>query len=411
LFFSGTFTAQMLTFNVNYFNTSHEALLKSTPLGSTLDRLVLEDWKCDEEVFLAYSMFVHQKKGRDGWKTYSDLKSKLPRFRDGLLSYFSINNGSVTALFSGRNESRSDHTESIGVGCALGCLSAAIGLTDADWERINVSTVKDLDFKIASDGTNYIAIEARGRIRDSPGTEGLSETANEIAEKKLTQRDLTAASEVGAYPISATLVGVIAAIPYQADTTANVWLLDPPPVGINVDPQKYQLLSRLTFYHRMLGMICGRANFLTALSNHIRGVEIAENYRNFDDLPLLNGTRGEINFPDSILSSRTVTEDLRIVGEVIPLEGRRAYFFGIEVEVIRTMLRPIFASVITFRTKSAMNNEPTRLTVRIRGNELEQFPPVPEDARLPGVLNRVEFEGKGFLSTTPGGVVLGEVFW
>jgi len=401
----------LLQFDVNYFDSGHQRSLSSTLLGPSFDDLVSNGWKCDEEVFLSYCMFVHQKRNRKAWRTYADLKNKLPDFRGSMLNYFSLDDGTLTARFSGVDESRTDQTESMGVGCALGCISHAAQLTEADWERIDVSKEKDLDFQIASTGSQLLVAEARGRIRDDSDTQRLDTTAREIAQKKTTQRQRSLDKCEGAYPSNATFIGVIAAIPHLAPARTRILLLDPPPIGIWEDPFKYRIVARLNFYLRQLSMICGRANVVLALANHIRAIELAANFRALDREPLLTGTRSRIQFPQAIVETRTVTSDERVVGEIIPLKDRSAFFFGLDVRCLRMLLAPSFSEIASFRCDLGWTKTAVKLAARVRESDANGLPTFPPERKKVKSVERVEFAAQGELSATPAGVILGPVEW
>lgn len=218
---------------VDFYDKKHEVLVKENSLAfPKIKKMVTEGFSVEEEEFYTYAIFREQKQ-RPNWRTYKDLEHYLPNRLQQFNDYFEIGPNGLVSKFSSQDETDNALTEGVGVGAALAVLSHAYDLTEADWEKIPVGIVKDLDFQIASTGQDFVEVEAKGAIVDDPKmlTE-ISGRAGHIKEKKIAQRNAGNKN---------VFFGVIASIPWQTDQEMVCRVLDPEPNVPNISPGKYDL--------------------------------------------------------------------------------------------------------------------------------------------------------------------------
>ena len=174
----------MYKFKVEYYDEQHKSLLKQYSCYDEIEKLVVNCFTVSEEEFHSYALFREQK-NYDGWRTYQELKLKIPSRLLSFKEYFSVNNGLLRSRFSHANDREKHLTEAIGVGAGLALVSQLYGLTEADWERIPETNEKDLDFEIASNGKEYIEVEVKGAVVQNINIKSeISGRARHIKDKK-----------------------------------------------------------------------------------------------------------------------------------------------------------------------------------------------------------------------------------
>lgn len=325
-------------FEIDFYDSEHEQLLRDQcPEYPQLQKLVNGGFRIDKNIFFSYAMFVEQKLGRHGWETYRELLEKLPGFLGAWEENFDFSGNSVNAKFL-TSEIRICHKESMGVGGALSVVSKVYNLTEADWETIPITQVRDLDFLIASTGSKYIEVEAKGSVVPNHLQQHISHHQTSIKKKKITQREEEDNNN--------TLIGVITSIPENSEHNAKCWILDPPSVSVPMDPYKYKLLARLYYYWRELSML-SRSHFLEVLINRIQTIANVEDYKSLTGLPLLNRRGKPHGVPESLFDKRSSVIDRKAFGETIPLDryGDKFFFYGFDTSIVKSLLKQDFGKI------------------------------------------------------------------
>ena len=355
----------MLNFDVKFYDEKHRNLLEKLDVFSTMNDYTKKGFHVSKGVFLIYSVFVHQKNKKD-FKTYNDLK-KMVSENQLFQKYFKINN-TVQSVFDESDDQHKPYTESAGVGAALSLASSLYGLTEADWERKPDDITKDLDFiKKASNGKQYIEVEAKGTIVDDV-TAKISKISNkksDIEAKKDEQRNN--------YDNKNTMLGVLTAIPSNDYQNAMCYLLDPPAGKYEEDPFKYRLLSRLYFYWRELHIV-SKTHLLASLANRIKDIELVQDYKSLDSMPLLNRNNNEFDVPESLFWSLSTTKDKSFFGEVIPVnESETEYFFyGMNADIIEMLIQQNFKEITSLKFNPEYLPE-TKIIAQVKKSELKQY--------------------------------------
>jgi hypothetical protein len=215
-----------------------------------------------------------------------------------LPEYFDLESGTIRSIFIGQNRTHTDSTELCGIGASLAVVSQIYGLTEADWERIDVTNQKDLDFRTkASDGQRFVVVEAKGRIvEDLDRLSELSGAKGDIIAKKRERRGNSARD---------VCLGVIAAFPMIHGRAAKCHLVDPLIEDVPANPRKYKLIARLSHYHRELNLI-SRAHFVIGLANRIQALTLVDEYDRFDGVALIDRNGETFLPPASLFASRSV---------------------------------------------------------------------------------------------------------
>src|SRR3990172_196163 len=231
----------MIKFKVEYYDSDHEKSLSKLSCAAELDKVVKNGLIVPQQEFSVYSLFREQKR-HTGWRTYRELAEKVPSRLGTFNDYFSLEAGSVTSRFSSTDDTDKTMTETVGVGASLSLASRMYGLTEADWEKIPVTTNKDLDFQVASTGHEIVEVESKGAVVASVAEKSkVSGRAVDIRRKKEEQRNN--------HHNKNTLIGVITSIPSHKGDIAVCRILDPDGDDVGISPRKYKLLARLLYYY------------------------------------------------------------------------------------------------------------------------------------------------------------------
>ena len=374
----------MYRFRVEYYNDNHKKLLEQYSCFGEIEQLVVNGFVVTEEEFYSYALFREQK-NHDGFRTYQDLRSKIPDRLSGFKDYFSVKDGLLCSVFSNANDRDNHHTESIGVGGGLSLVSRLYGLTEADWERISVSNEKDLDFEIASNGNEYIEVEVKGAVVQNVNNKSeVSDRAGSIREKK---RDKTKRTNN-----NSARLGVIVSVSDKCGEVPICRLLDPDGRSYDMSPEKYRLLARLSYYYRELRVL-GRFGLLSDINNRIRALYYSSDYNSLDGLALLDVNNEKMSPPLSAMHSKSIAGDFAF-GEVIELKSGQYYFYGIMYDIFDVLITQKFESINNYKKKSRI--ESVKITARLKNDNYEG-----ENDRIRTVYMR------GDLNITPSGKVLG----
>jgi hypothetical protein len=195
-----------------------------------------------------------------GYRTHRDLESRArerwPFFRD----YVDMEHG-VLRL---RRDPASDIVERLGVATSLALVSKVLGLTEADFEKIPVSSVrKSLDYSVrfgCATPQRICEVEAKG-THDNKSTSG---QIQDIRAKKAAPNQRKADLRLG----------VVADVAKSSDRDTKLILVDPPAEGSDATAYVLKLLIRLRFYLRQLLMFT-KGHYGVALANRLVLLEAA----------------------------------------------------------------------------------------------------------------------------------------
>ena len=309
--------SQQIRFNIDYYNNEHRDILMKHKCADRIKNLVDFGLSEKEKEFQVNAMFTEQD-GRPGFRNYSELKHLMPSRIQLLEDYIDTSNGTVRSLVPGQ---KNRVTEIVGVATALSVMNQVFNLHRADWERIpETSKRKTMDFQLASDGNDFILVEAKGTVFETGNLHRDADLEQHIKDKKR--------AHLAENTNLTSLFGVITGIPCQLGKMAQCLLLDPLFENIEMDPAKYRLLARLYFYSRILRVI-SRGQLVRALLNRIEVLKRSSKYTEFDGLPLVDIYEEPIVPPPENTSSiwnKTVVKD-KIVGQMFPISKADFFLF------------------------------------------------------------------------------------
>jgi hypothetical protein len=351
---------------VDYYDAHHKTKLSKHSNAARIASLVAEGLKIGEAEFVTYAMFTQQK-DHDGYRTYQELKTIFPEELPGFRRHFDLAAGTLRARFGG-DDMQKHQTERAGVAGALLVMNRIFDLHEADWHKIPESGLKDLDFLLASTGSGYIEVEAKGSVVQSAQMRAeVSHAKGEIGEKKAAQR---------ADGNKNDLFGVITAIPTSANEKARCWLLDPPAQPVDMPPAKYKILARLNYYLESIARF-SQMRMLIALSNRIATLRRLDNYIALDELPLVDSRGEPFRFHPSLEQYKTMLLKDKVVGRAFPISGTEFFFYGFDVAIFDLLTVQNFESIGHFRSTIEGNHD-LDFVVVLDGNDLKRFEISPE---------------------------------
>jgi len=304
----------------------HKPKLDQSPVASQIAQVVRDGLQMSEEQLFAHMIFTEQSR-RDGFRTYQQLKSRLPR-RQGYFEDYVKTSGDHAWVVGGGTK---DIVERIGVAVALVILNQVYGLHEADWERIKeTSNKKTLDFRCASTGAEFVHVEARGH---RPGL-SWTKMEKEIREKKDDLDKQTSACQ--AY-------GIVAVVPQRSGKHIEARVFDPESQTPDREPREYRLLARYAFYARMLALISTN-HLALAAQDRLRVLTQARNPFEFDGVPLVNVVGEPIPTPPKdwgFATDKTLYsyDGGWSIGRVFPVPPDQFLFFGMDAAVFGIMGR------------------------------------------------------------------------
>ena len=329
-----------VVFALDYYNDHHKSMLLKHRMAARINGLVSTKLRLPEDEFFTYMVFVEQSP-HQGFRNYSELRRRLPSRIDYFRDYLDTTDGTVRP----RGLSlRREITERVGVSTALLLMNRIFNLHQADWERIPESNKKTMDFSVASDGTEHIIVEAKGRtFRGSDFTRS-PDVESDVKAKKDQLRSVNVPK--------ASLFGVLTVIPTQQTGKCRCFILDPPEESLDADPAKSRLLARIHYYTRLLTIISA-GQVVRALRNRLSVLSISRDYTEFDGTALVDVYGRPIIPPPENYSpiwNKTVSGD-RMVGHVFPLGSAELAFFGVDMDIFKLMIEQRFRDIVKFESR------------------------------------------------------------
>ncbi|QDG49514.1 hypothetical protein FIV42_01805 [Persicimonas caeni] len=334
-----------MEFKVSYYDAAQREILEAHEKSPSINRLVQRGLEISADELMVHTMFSEQM-NEDGFRTYEELAAQAGSRVGWFESYFNFGEDGLFAhLPPSRVEKRL--TQGIGEGIAIIAMNRIYDLTEADWERIgerNDSKTLDHQYELASTGQRFVQVEGKGTVL---GLDGFGRKTASISRAK---SSILAKKEESSSPIESApcdRFGVITAIPSEPGAIPDVYLIDPAGVAPDIAPQKYKLLSRLSYYERRLSYV-SKFHFLMVLRNRINAIHDSEQFEDLDGIKLVGQDGTPFGFPqtrDSLVTSRGG----EVFGRVLPVSQEEALFIGFEQRLFYTLIGQSFQDVNSFK--------------------------------------------------------------
>ena len=115
-------------FDIECYNAKHKKKLRKLSIKNELDDALANGLEIDDQEFLVYTLFREQK-NHPGWRTYAELKAKLPSRQAAYENYFDLSSGTVQSVFIDAADLDNTMTEASGVGAALSVVRVCVKIS------------------------------------------------------------------------------------------------------------------------------------------------------------------------------------------------------------------------------------------------------------------------------------------
>lgn len=317
--------------------------------------------------FKTYSQMQHRNSEIEKLNSFRAIQQNIGDLYGNVNVYtdFDPESSRFSSIHTNNNE-QNHVSESIGCGGVLSVLGAIYGLTQADWQRINIQGHKDFDFDSAviENFDKMLVVEAKGSIvEDNRVKADLSNHKNRIKAKK-EDEDFKNKYSKGAD----LLIGGITAI--DDVNHAKVYLVDPP-MNSNMSKEfrfKIKILKRLTYYLDWLTIISPRSYLTIALKNRVNAIEKLDNIKNLNTLMLVNAKDEVLKIRDAFYESKS-NIDKEIIGKLHVLNSKKAVFIGLTADLYDLIAIQDFEAISKYKTESFI--EETQINLKISQRDAE----------------------------------------
>lgn len=345
---------------VRYYNSAQQVLFQGYPNATQLNLITQNHLSVSKDEFLSYMMFTEQDDSHSEYKTFSDLRDKVQHRFGDINNYLTLNNGSVQSNVTAQQMMAAGFTERLGVALGLTVVNKIHALTEADWKKIPESKgrgikIKTFDFElpVASTGSNFIQAENKGAILTNNNDQTGSVTTHYSGKHGILSKKTFVRSEEIKSGVSLhqnLYYGTIGVLGTNPNSIARVWLVDPPAIDIQMEPAKYKLLARLSYYLDEFRAIGVREKLLDSLERRIQEISNSSDYLEFDNVPLEGAASGTIRkyMASDAFSVIDTDEAYGKAFVVFERDSPFVYIVAFAKTIIRDVIKQNFRAIINF---------------------------------------------------------------
>jgi hypothetical protein len=291
--------------------------------------------------FLTYYMFHKRRPGKEGFRDYTQLGSKIDHAAADLDGWVEPRDGSIGSVYDVETQDRAI-TERIGEAASL-CVAGEIhNIHDADWDRLpehrGRSGFPTFDFQynevLASDGNNIIQIESKGTsVKDTRILAPSMRTHKSNIDSK--KRGINGREAVDNYKYPADLrYGIICAV---GDHGPLRCLLTDPPGENGTDPKRYRLLARLQFMFNWISLLSGRSQLAASFATRLHALMGLQDPFVLAGVPLVRGNGKVYEIAPQVLARAPSTfshlchvRDGQAIGTLVRTANEQCFFLGVQ---------------------------------------------------------------------------------
>ncbi len=351
---------QTIHVEVDFFDDDEKERLLRYPTGHQIEELVRQGMTIKTAQFLTYYMFHKRRPGKQGFRNYYQLSSRIDHAARDLDDWVIVQNGSLVSAPDTTPQDRAI-TERIGEAIALSAAGQIHNIHDADWDRLpeyrgrGAFSTFDYERQVlsASDGNLVVQVEAKGTSPQNNNrlAMNIKKHRSDIAEKKEKIRHREAS---GSYPHPADLrYGVITAL--SMDEPLHCWLTDPP-ADQGPDPRRFRLLARLDFMFDWISFLSSRSQFAAAFATRLRTLMALKDPFVLADVPLYRGNGEPFSFipaglggPPSLFAHLCRVTDGDAIGTLVKSSEGRLFFLGVRRHLFEKVSGQSFDEIMEYR--------------------------------------------------------------
>ncbi|MDH6165543.1 hypothetical protein M2282_000671 [Variovorax boronicumulans] len=366
--------------DVAYYDTAEAQKFKSYPqdLQKGLAELTSGPVSISTSTFLYFFLFHRMARGMPGYESTEAVRRDLSRAVNAIDTAL-IHNGVSLALPSPQTRPPNDVAEHLGEAVGLAVASKLHGLTEADWQRLEVKgfgknkkLTPSFDYQLAAEENRFVQVETKGSVVDRNQLKAsvVSLHKANITKKKVKLSTLPSDAE-DPYPADVRY-GTITTVDGRIDSRLRCWLVDPPAEGLPIEPRAYKLLSRMTFLARWLGLVSPRSQLTSALASRLNALLALNDPLDLDSVPLVRGSGEEFKFFLSSANSDHYTffgGRSRLLGFpggglAIVLSEKSIAFIGINQNLLPLAADQRFDEILEYGATSTTERWPIELVLR-----------------------------------------------
>lgn len=322
------------------------------------------------EDFLVF--YLYHKRGNNVSPEYENIKSIRQFVKDNKNSLIMPFNGfiecsgpSIRSLVEPYKLKKEKITEYIGESVGLSLFSEIYELGEQDWVSIDEHPGNNgwqtMDYEtylsIASTGTRFVQIEAKGRtVPDNTNCQSMSDVVEDIKGKK----DDTNNHSTDYLNGKCVRYGTITILDMLPKGILRCKLVDPFPKDIIVDPEYFRLITRMQFLYDWISFVAPRSQLTAALYTRIKDLKNIEKKSDLKN-KILTRTNGKPFKISTLVNNKSHTTDGSAVGQVIPLSEKEYFFIGIDSELFTLAIEQNWDQILKYKyphkTKSDMDVE------------------------------------------------------
>ena len=395
---------------VDFYDDNEKEAFLASPLANAVKEIP-KTLAITTTDLLAYYLYYKRALGVPGYGSHEEIALKwweaLVEF-SGQLEF----SGSSLRRVSQSSRNRGT-TERVGEAIGMSVASNLHSLHQADWGRIPESNrKKTLDFWhpwTASTEKDFIQLEAKGSAPD-----GNNNKSSSISQHKKSIKAKKGAATPDERKESA-LYGTIGVLDERRDSVARCWLVDPPS-NVSGSPERFKVVTRLTYISRLISLLAPRSSLATAAENRIRALTALDDTSQLDQMKLVRAT-GE-PFDDrafavggrhnQLFSNQCVVTDGPAVGRILLVDRSHFMFIGMQERLISYAVRQDFRQVAQYNFKAGTIKKELDCIVSSGrfDREFARYLQIPGDS-IEKNSAYVRFRIQGLLNYTQSGLVFG----
>lgn len=310
--------------------------------------------KISKTEFLAYWLFEDKDPTHPLARDFETLARDVAKAIPALSFHFESNGSSIRARFKKTNSERPpDIPTRLGVSVGLSIINKILGITRADWNKIDKSHNSKgkenprFDYDLAATPSGFVAIENKGGIvQNNSMKKSVSERKREIIDGKKALRP-----SYGNVP----LIGTIAVADSRDESSLKCWLLDPPIAPPDdLDPEVFQITSRLRYHRRLMKMVFPKWESLDqSIAERIESILLENQWKHFEKLALKrpNGARFQLRW-NEVRKVQANSGDKLWVGVIGKLSPTYLLYFAMEHHWANAVVEQDLSSLLTMQNPS-----------------------------------------------------------
>ena len=169
-----------------------------------------------------------------------------------------------------------------------------------------------------------------------------------------------------------TYFGTIGAID-NSNSVLSVYLVDPVFENISINPEKYQILAKLSYYLKLFRQTGVYAKICNELEKRIYDIVNSEDYKKFDKNPL-SEARKKKHYFDNVMKADINGNEAR--GRVFFVKRQNMivpYIIALPRDIVKLVINKDFKSILDYKYNSAEINDKVSVKLEISLSDIQKY--------------------------------------